>query len=446
MIRRAWARVQPLWFLVASGILTVMYGFPGRMDFDGSLQLQQARANVYEDWHPPVMARYWRVLDQLVAGPLLMFLLQTALFLWGAYGIARRRFSPRASAVIASLLLLFPPVLAIMGGVWKDTQMAGFILAGAHLMLGAGWRRRVGGLVLFFLAAAVRDNGVTALPGFLLVILAVWTPIAWWKRVAIAGALTIALFVAAVLLNAALTDKRSYAWFHTTAIYDIAGTLCHADPLTDDEVRSELAGVELRPSKDLWKAICTAHNPVNWIPLVYGDAAPFTEAADEAERDARRAAFTRVIRDYPSAYLRHRTEIMEYNMGLKGVTPMEPVPRMATGTPAQAAALHVGTQTSKFQRVIGRKLEKIAYTNKLLFRPWAYVLLGLAMFGYAAFRRDGMLAGILTSGFLYEAAYFFAAPGAGYRYQHWMIVCVVFAIMWVFVERYNEGVASKARA
>ncbi|HEY6039535.1 MAG TPA: hypothetical protein VIV58_34885 [Kofleriaceae bacterium] len=447
MIRRlvdAWNRVRPLWLLVASGVLTVMYGFPGRLDFDGAAQLGQARANHYEDWHPPVMARYWRVLDQLVAGPLLMLLLQTALFLWGAYGIARRRFSARTSALIAGILLLFPPVLTIMAGVWKDTQMAGFLLAGLHLMLGAGWRRRSAGIAMFVLAAAVRDNAVTALPGLLLVVVAVWTPAARWKRVALAAGLTLAIFGVAVVANVALTDKRSYAWFHTTAIYDIAGTLCHAEPLTDDEVRSELAGMELRQSKELWKSLCAAYNPVNWIPLVYGDAAPLVDTAEPAERDARRAAFFRVIREHPGAYFRHRVQVMQLNLGLAGVTPMEPVPLMAGGTQAQIAALKLGAQTSKFQRVIGRKLEKLAYTNKILFRPWVYVLLGLVLFGYAAVRRDGMLAGITTSGLLYEAGYFFAAPGAGYRYQHWMIVCVVFALLIVFVERWREGRAATA--
>lgn len=445
MIRRlvnAWRGVRPFWFLLVSGVLTVMFAWPGHLNYDGSLQLMQARANVYEDWHPPVMARYWRVLDQLIAGPVLLLLLQTALFLWGTYGLLRLRFSPRTSALMASLLLLFPPVLATMAGVWKDTQMAGFVLAGTYLMLGATWRRRAVGIAMFVLAAAVRDNGVTALPGLLLVVVAVWTPSAWWKRVAIVAGLTIAIFGVAVLANAALTDKRSYAWFHTTAIYDVAGTLCHAEPMSDDEVRAELAGIELRNSGDLWKKMCAAYNPVNWIPLVYGADPPFTEAADAAERDARRAAYVRVIREHPGAYFRHRMQVMQLNLGLAGITPEQPVIQTVAGTPAQAVQLHLGTQTSKFQRVIGRKLEKLAYTNKMLFRPWVYVLLGLAMFGYAAVRRDGLIAGILTSGFLYEACYTVAAPGAGYRYQHWMIVCVVLAMMIAFVDRWREGRAA----
>ncbi|MEO6772598.1 MAG: hypothetical protein ABI467_06195 [Kofleriaceae bacterium] len=447
MIQRlvdGWRRVRPIWFLVASGLVTVMYAFPGHLNYDGSLQLQQARVNRYQDWHPPVMARYWRVLDQLVAGPLLMLLLQTALFLWGVYGLARRRFSPRTSAQIAAVLLLFPPVLTPMAAVWKDTQMAGFILAGIYLMLGDGWRRRSAGIAMLVLAAAVRDNGLAALPGLLLVVVAVWTPIAWWKRVALAAGLTIAIGGVAVLANVATTDTRSYAWFHTAAIYDIAGTMCHSAPMTDDEVRTELAGIVMRQPKDLWANLCASHNPLNWIPLVYGATPPFTEEAGPAERDARRAAWLRVIREHPGAYFRHRMQVMQLILGLAGETPEQPVIQTVAGTNDQIRALKLGTETSKFQRVIGRKLEKLANTNKMLFRPWVYVLLGLAMFGYAAVRRDGLIAGILTSGFLYEASYIVGAPGAGYRYSHWLIICVVLAMLMIFVERWREGRRARA--
>ncbi|MEP6860013.1 MAG: hypothetical protein ABJE66_05300 [Deltaproteobacteria bacterium] len=434
--------MRPIWFLIASGVLTVMYAFPGHLNFDGAVQLEEARINRYDDWHPPLMARYWRELDKLIAGPLLMLLLQTALFLWGTYGLARTRFSARTSALIAGLLLLFPPVLAPMAAVWKDTQMAGWILAGTYLMLGVTWRRRIAGIAMLVLGAAVRDNALAALPGLLLVVVAVWTPIAWWKRVALAAGLTIAIGAMAVLANLATTDTRSYAWAHSTGIYDIAGTMCHATPMTDDEVRTELAGMELRQSGDLWKKLCASFNQLNWIPLVNQDTSPFVDTAGPAERDARRAAYFRVIREHPGAYARHRLDVMKLILGLTGETPEQPVIQTIAGTEGQIKMLKLGTQTSKFQRVVGRKLEKLANTNKMLFRPWVYVLLGLAMLGYAAVRRDGMIAGLIASGFLFEASYIVGAPGAGFRYSHWMIICVVLAMMFVFVDRFRAGRAA----
>ena len=437
MIANAWRRVRSIWILVAAGAITVAYGFPGYLNFDSAVQLEQARLNKYDDWHPPVMARYWRILDELFAGPLPMLVLQVALFLWGAYGLARRRFAPRAAALIAGGLLLFPPVLAPMAVVWKDAQMAGWILAGTHLCLGETWRRRLFGLGMFVLAAAVRDNALAALPGLLLVVVATWTAIAWWKRVALAAVLTLAIGGAAVIANAATTDRHSYAWAHSTGIYDIAGTICHAAPMTDDEVRSELAGMELRQTGDLWTKLCGSFSQLNWIPLVNQPTSPFVDTAGPTERDARRAAFFRLLHDHPGAYIRHRFDVMKLILGLDGNTPEQPVCQTVAGTDGQIRMLKLGTATSKFQRVVGRWL--VALSNTLLFRPWAYVLIGLALLGYAAVRRNGWVAGLLISGFLYEASFIVGAPGAGFRYSHWMIICVALAAVFVFAERYRAG-------
>lgn len=441
-IASAWQRVRAIWILIAAGAVTVAYGFPGYLNFDSAVQLEEARLNRYDDWHPPLMARYWRVLDQLCAGPLLMLILQVTLFLWGVYGLARRRYSPRTAAVIAGALLLFPPVLAPMAVVWKDTQMAGFILAGTHLALGPRWRGRAAGIAMFVLAAAVRDNALAALPGLVLVIMAVWTPIAWWKRVALGAGLTLAIGGAALLANAATTDTRSYAWYHSTGIHDVAGVICHAGPMTDDEMRAALAGMELRQTSDLQARLCATYTPINWLPLVNQPSSLFVNTAGPAERVARRAAWFRLVRAYPGAYVAHRLAIMQMMLGLDGNTPAEPVCRTVAGTPGQIRMLKLGTATSKLQRVIGRKL--VALEDTLLFRPWVYVLIGLVMLGYAAVRRDGMIAGLLTGGFLYEATFVIGAPGEGFRYSHWMIICVVLATLFVFVDRLRAGRAATA--
>jgi hypothetical protein len=243
-----------------------------------------------------------------------------------------------------------------------------------------------------------------------------------------------------VLANAATTDRRAYAWYYTTGIYDIAGVICHAGPMTDAEMRTALAGIELRQTSDLQATLCKTYTPLNWLPLVFSATPTFVVIASPAEREARRAAWIRLVQEHPGAYVTHRLDVMKLILGLDGNTPEQPVCQTVAGTEGQIKALKLGTATSKFQRVLGRKLVKIA--NTLLFRPWVYVLLGLAMLGYAAFRRDGLVAGLVTSGFLYELSYLVGAPGAGYRYSHWMIICVVLAMIFVFVDRFRAGRAA----
>src|SRR3954463_7774096 len=85
-IRTGLGRISPAAILIAGTAVAVVYGFPGYMNFDSAEQLRQARNGVYDDWHPPMMARYWHFSEKLMAGPLPLLLLQVALFMWGLHG------------------------------------------------------------------------------------------------------------------------------------------------------------------------------------------------------------------------------------------------------------------------------------------------------------------------------------------------------------------------
>src|SRR5690606_28312075 len=107
----------------------VLYAYSGYLNFDSADQLLQARRGAYGDWHRPLMAAYWRKLELIARGPVAMLVLQVSLFLWGLYRVLRQRLSPRAAAGVAAGLMLFPPILTPMAPVWKDAQMAAFLLA-----------------------------------------------------------------------------------------------------------------------------------------------------------------------------------------------------------------------------------------------------------------------------------------------------------------------------
>ena len=50
-----------------------VYAYPGYLSFDSGWQLREARTGVFSDWHPPVMAAIWSLVDRVVAGPIGMF-------------------------------------------------------------------------------------------------------------------------------------------------------------------------------------------------------------------------------------------------------------------------------------------------------------------------------------------------------------------------------------
>src|SRR5262249_13915818 len=97
--------LSPRKILAIGWVGLLLYGSPGHMSYDSVGQLLEARSGVFSDGHPPAMAALWRAVDSVIAGPLGMLLIQSLAFLAGAYLLFKRRMSPRAAAITASLLL-----------------------------------------------------------------------------------------------------------------------------------------------------------------------------------------------------------------------------------------------------------------------------------------------------------------------------------------------------
>ncbi|HEY6035346.1 MAG TPA: hypothetical protein VIV58_13830, partial [Kofleriaceae bacterium] len=412
--------MPPRAILFAAWLVAIAYSFPGYMNWDACSQLTQARAGQYGDGHPPVMALYWRWIDFFVHGPFGMLVLQTSLFLWGLYQIFKLRFTPRAAAVIASALFLFPPVLTPMTTVWKDAQMAGFLIAGLALALRPSWRARAGGLALLFLGTAVRHNAPVALPALCLLIAAAWSVRGKLRTIGVALGLTLALTGIASVANSSL-GTREYWWARTQGVHDIMGTICFSPAMTDDQVRTLLVGVPLLVDKDLQRNMCKRYNPRAWFSASFGEGRVFGQTPDAKEIAARREAWKRIVFGHPAAYLKHRWLVMREVLGLSDSPIWEPVCEEFGGNHEQAIELAVVHTQSRLQVRIGRLFVWCGTT--VIFRPWAYLVVALILFGYALKKRDGWVLALIASGVLYEASYFVGAPSPDFRYSHWLVTC-----------------------
>ncbi len=114
----------PLVTAFAGFLLTVLTFFPGYLSPDSIDQYQQALTFQFTDWHPPIMALLWSILDSIWTGPEPMLLLQAAAFWLGAYALLSviPTRSPWARALIIALLFS-PAVLNFSGVIWKDVQL-----------------------------------------------------------------------------------------------------------------------------------------------------------------------------------------------------------------------------------------------------------------------------------------------------------------------------------
>ena len=417
---------------VAWGLFLV-YCYPGYMSTDSVDQIQQARGEPFDDWHPPMMAFLWRYLDRIIAGPILMVVLQGAAFLFGLDAILRRLMSPRAAAVAASAIFLSPPVLVVMAVVWKDSQMAGFLVAGVPCLLSERRRWTVVGCLFLFLASGQRFNAPAAtLP--IVVLLFAWPGTAGLRRYAIAGGVWIAITAAAFGANAAITQRHGYAWHGSVALFDIVGMVTYAPTMSDDEVRTKLAGISIVPTEHLQGRMRAVYNPRAWYFLAYTESMVLAPPQDAMQRAAVTAAWRRMLMSYPRAYFDHRLKVFNELLGLGDKKPRAVWDRFTETEPQWLIVKH-RAQHSRYQAQWVACLRKVE--SGLLFRAWAYALLAFALLPLC--RRQRLAFALLGSGLVCELSLFVSAPSADYRYSHWMISCTIVAAVMIFIARWRSA-------
>jgi len=238
------------------------------------------------------MAFLWKLCDAIIAGPLLMLVIQSGALLVGIYLILRRQLSERGAALAAVLILLSPPVLPPMGVIWKDSQMAGFLMLGIALLARQTRASVVAGCVLVWLGAAQRHNAAAAtLP--IIVLLFVWKGgITGWKRYAIASAVWLAITISAGLANSLLADQKEDI-FASLAMNDIVGVIRFEDGYSDADIRADAPGLPWRQDSDLGERAAKAYAPVmSWLDLTADDGSSGTRRLPRRVRPSRRAGGT----------------------------------------------------------------------------------------------------------------------------------------------------------
>lgn len=437
-LRAAFARVSPVTILAIGWALFLIYAYPGYMSKDSFDQLLDSRWADYRDWHPPLMARIWSVVEIFVTGPFGMLLLQSGMFLFGLYYVFRRVASHRAASLAAVCVMLFPPVMTTMAVIWKDSQMAGFLMIGAAGLLSAHRNARLAGYAMLFFACAMRYNAAAAL--LPLILFATWRNARpRWQRAGIAGAITVALFASSMLVAGWLTSERTYPWHSSIALADIAGTIVEAGPAPDAEIRRRLDGVPLAANGDLYAKIAAVYDPRSWWGLTHFDQRIFDSPRTAEQRDAITRAWRRLVFDEPGAYLRHRWNVFEQLLGTRPLVRnlWSPVYHAIGEQENQAAILHHDASPSTLQKWLYKRIDH--FQNGRWFRPYIYFHASLLALLVCAVRRRTFQVAFLVSGLLYELSFFFLAPSPDNRYSHWMFTCLTVAVALAALTRPKSG-------
>jgi len=401
----------------AGAIAWLVLFYPGLMSADSAGQLAEARRGVFSDAHPPLVAALWRLLERVVPGPFGMLVLQTTVFWTGLALLARRLRAPTPAKVAFVLAVGFaPPLISIAGAIWKDVLMVALLLL-AFALAGGGrafW-------LCALLATMTRHNAIVAVAGA--VLLRFWTSGPSPSGLVRAGAATLALFVAALGINAALTHTRSNPT-QMVALFDVVGIAAAAG------TTPALPDCYLRKPPLAHGDVARSYDPRSIVYLISPDAAFRYCYQRDASSELLRAWRDAIAGD-PGAYLTHRLAVFAHLLGVHD-TPGNWIMTRSTYTPAQ----HPGVEAAAPQSARLQWLERVVVPLRPLgvFRPWIYALVAIAACAVAAGRHLWWPFCIALSGIAYEAGLLVVAPSEDYRYSLWMIVAGLVAAAWVAIE------------
>lgn len=278
-------------------VIALALYWPGISMYDSTMQYAQVLSGVYDDWHPPAMARLWAVFGAHGAAP--MFVLQMALY-WIGLGLIAAALAldgRRRAAWLTIAIGLWPQLLGWQAAVLKDGQMLGAMLAATGIVAWSRLRGRTvpaaswGAVsVLLAYAVLVRANAVFAV----MPLLAMLVARRWAARGLIVVAGTAAVLMVSPVINHRLLGAVPSGVERTQAMFDLAGIAVRTgdsgatdlspaaiavlrakrcvrpffwDPLGDDSrCAAEMAGLHRMPPGALYVRLATA---VVRHPLAY---------------------------------------------------------------------------------------------------------------------------------------------------------------------------------
>lgn len=439
---------NPLILTTILFFLTVMLFFPGGLSPDSLAQYKQGLTEHYEDGHPVLMALFWKSLHYFCHGPVPMLMLQFAIYWLALVGIITKLFpkSNIASNLVLILIGLFPPVLGLMGVIWKDCLMLSFILLGISCLLvdkkSSNYKLNTFLASLFFLiSSGLRVNLAPALLPLFLYSAWIWFPSTTNRRKTKALIAGIVLTIFAVLLPGKIAKSvnalPTKLW-RITASFDIASVSYLS---RDYEL---LRSLTIEPSQENIDLLNQLYTSRHVGPLIFGKCDPTdpkkclppfinTNFPNSDEKNMLET-WIKLPFTHPGSYFSHR--LINFNNILGNTTEEIWAPFY----------FHIDENEWGYKFIRSDALQALVPTfvelsnHSIVYKVWFYLLLSVFMLAYLFYRSltGNMLAkAVLISGLLYQFTFFFLAMSADFRYSIWLISSVIIAILLSF--RHTEN-------
>ena len=439
--------------LTAYLVIVVYLFFPGFLTVDSVNQLKIGRSGHFPDNHPPLFSLFWGLTDKVIEGPAPLLFMQILMLIGSLVLLARVTVGLRSRLrYLFYGLLFFPPLMGVIGVIWKDIWMQNLFLLGFGLtILTAQKTGRSKSiyliLALFCLFAAVTTRH-NAMAGIL--------PMCWLLAyffidnyklsklkkglLSFVGGIVIliAILFSNSLFNKAIVDQEvNFSQFMMN--FDLSGMSTLRNENLYDSGYEKL--FLFQPTSEEIRARFTSrYHACLYRPCKVGDVetSPMLALTDSSyDLKKLNENWKTTIKEHPITYLHHKVLVSQHILGLSkkddvwGPTLRIPILKNQLGY------THKDTSFKKSFRDLIFDLSKTP-----LYSAWLYLIVAFAAligiilawsFKLIPSQKGAIVTSLLLSGIFYQGSLIIGATSPDFRYSLWMIICVVLSMIITLV-------------
>jgi len=425
--RESWRNAfWPVLIAIAGLIISIRMFYPGIMSNDSLDQYSQAVHFSFKDWHPPIVAFIWALINDWIPGPFGMLLLFCCMY-WGGLLLLSLSLlrSSKPGAIVVLILGFAPFAIGTLGNIWKDVFHAVFTLCTVGLFAFAyrhdgRWdtAARWAACILLLMGAMARFNAIAALPPLLW--LALGRPrLNNWKTPAVLLVLPFSVMLVSSVFNYGfLRAERtgvvaSLLVFDIGAITDATGANAFEQPFSPEQER---------------KLTSQCYEPAAWDSYAWGRCAfvaPALKASGAWANGGLFRAWAHAVQSHPGAYLRHRFTHWWRLLWKPQNFLVSEMQSNTLGFTFQKSALH-------------QSLERITEIMQrgIFFKPGFWLLLSVALVTISVRRGSGPLRELAialnVSSILYLFSYLPVGVATDFRYAYWSILAAWMSLPFVY--------------
>lgn len=407
-------------------LISILTFFPGWMSPDSINQYLDSKKNIYSDWHPILMAIWWRQLNFIYEGPGL-FLIQNLLLYWTSLLLLTLAFDKIFGfrAILFLLVGFWPGLLFPLGMIWKDIVFAVSVI----FVWAIFWKnytykdsfnnfQRVIIVVLLLFAYGVKINGLVLIP----IMFYVWFTLEqlfinkWIKKSFVAIVATSLI----VIINMFITYSNNVVKTHPfqyVQTYDLlAISVATNKNLLPNYINEKISNINYK-LKELY---FVGGNNV----LFYNTVGNLKTLEKSDLNELNHRWFSSILK-YPKEYFIHR-----YNNFISMI-------RIGENTSTYVAAAGIDNNSFGFdfsKNTFSNLLSSTVDKYKYVYFPWVYmIVLIVSIVSLNILRKDKFMINMFgLSAFVFIVPHFFILPAYDYRYLYYSyFVAIIVGVLFL---------------